>query len=228
VRLLVHKSGYAPKEVRADITGDPDTPVDLGLIELEEGGTVEGEVLDEHEDPVAGAWVSPGRVPSYLPLGPLPLGMSATDRSGRFVLHDLEPGTVPIEAYAPGIGRNAANDIVVRAGETTSDVRIVLTRDEEQSKRPEGAGSLAVTLGERVVRGKPGIYVEHVPAGGEAERSGIEPGDQILAVNGAKVSSMEQARVKLTGPMSEDMVLLLSREPDWRWLLRVSRERLRR
>ncbi|MBW2522853.1 MAG: carboxypeptidase regulatory-like domain-containing protein [Deltaproteobacteria bacterium] len=229
VRLLVHKAEYVPMEQLARIEPTAaDRPYDLGRIELELGGIVEGQVLDVREEPLAGARVAVGRVPTYLPLGTLPLGISATDRSGRFVLRDLAPGTVDIEAYRVGVGRASAAGIVVRAGDTTRGVRIVMEEDEESDPASRGGGSLAVTLAERLVGGKAVVECEHVPAGGEAERAGIEPGDRILAVNGAAVRSVGQARRRLNGPLAQDLVLELAREPDLRWAVRVRRERLRR
>jgi membrane-associated protease RseP (regulator of RpoE activity) len=228
VRLLVHKAGYVPKELRAEISGDPARPVDLGVIELSTGGTVEGEVLDANDEPIAGALVAVGRVPTYLPLGPLPLGVAASDRAGRFVLRDVDPGLVAVEAYVAGMGRAAVERVLVRSDETTSDVKIVLEPQEEAPDKPQGGGGLAITLADTLVRGKRVVYVEHVPPGGEAERAGIDPGDQILAVDGVPVRTIDETRRRLSGPLSEDVLLLLAREPDMRWSTRVPRERLRR
>jgi hypothetical protein len=50
-------------------------------------------------------------------------------------------------------------------------------------------------------------------------------------VNGVEVRSIEEARRRLTGPLSEDVVVLLARDGDRgeaRWLTRVRRERVRR
>jgi protocatechuate 3,4-dioxygenase beta subunit len=225
---LVHKPGYVPKELRAEIAGEPERPVELGVIELATGGTVEGEVLDPNDEPIAGALVALGRVPTYLPLGPLPLGVSSSDRAGRFVLRDVEPGLVTVEAYVAGMGRAAVERVLVRSDETTREVTIVLEQQEEAPDKPGGGGGLAVTLADTLIRGKRVVYAEHVPQGGEAERAGIDPGDQILAVDGVPVRTIGEARRRLTGPLSEDVLLLLAREPDLRWLTRVPRERLRR
>jgi S1-C subfamily serine protease len=107
-------------------------------------------------------------------------------------------------------------------------VTIVLEQQEEAPDKPGGGGGLAVTLADTLIRGKRVVYAEHVPQGGEAERAGIDPGDQILAVDGVPVRTIGEARRRLTGPLSEDVLLLLAREPDLRWLTRVPRERLRR
>jgi S1-C subfamily serine protease len=97
---------------------------------------------------------------------------------------------------------------------------------------------LAVTLGER----KEGassrrVVVVMVPPASEAEVAGIEPGDDLLAVNGREVGSIEEARRRLTGPLSEDVVVELARDVNdggatrtrrATWLARVRRERVRR
>jgi S1-C subfamily serine protease len=125
----------------------------------------------------------------------------------------------------------AVEGVEVRAGRTTDQVKIVLEGKPEASDRePRGAGSVAVTLGER---GR-SVLVLMVPAGSEAEAAGIEPGDVLTSVNGQAVSSIEAARRGLTGPLSEDVVLELQRddgEPgsaSESWTLRVRRERVRR
>jgi S1-C subfamily serine protease len=97
-----------------------------------------------------------------------------------------------------------------------------------------------VTLGERTEQGRKVVIVMMVPAGSEAEVGGIEPGDQLIAVNGQDVRSIEDARRRLTGPLSEDVIVALGRENVVRekgdtkppakttWLARIRRERVRR
>jgi hypothetical protein len=223
-RLLVMAEGYVPFEKSVVIAGDSRRPVDLGRIDLEEGGSVTGEVLDEHGEPVAGARVAAGRVPTYLPMGPLPTGVVQTDREGRFVLDGLPAGTLEIEAYKVGYGRAFIEGVEVRARDEKSGLRIEMVGDPEiDLTQANSLGSLAVTMGEQGRR----IVFEHVPLGGEAERAGIFPGDRLLACNGVPLRSLERARACFNGPISEDMVMELARDPGLRWKVRVRRERLR-
>lgn len=225
LRLVVRHDEHAAAEVIRSVAGDPERPADLGEIDLPAAGEVEGEVLDPDGEPVAGARVARDRVPSYLPLGPLPPGVVTTDRDGRFTLRGIPEGDAVVEAYTAELGR-AAEAAPVRAGRTTTGVRITLPGD---APRPDarGAGSVALTLG--VVRGA--LVALLVPPGGEAELAGVEPGDRLIAVNGHDVRSINEARRWLTGPLSEDVVVLLGRDGEagvLRWATRVRRERVRR
>lgn len=224
-RVTVSHDELAPAELVATIAGDADHPTDLGRIDLAEAGEVAGEVVDERGDPVAGARVALDRVPTYLPLGPLPPGVALTDREGRFLLGGLPEGEAVVEAFTAELGRGAET-VPVRAGRTTSRVKITIAGDPPR-REAKGAGSLAVTLG----MSGGAVVVVMVPPGGEAEIAGVEPGDRLLAVNGREVRSIDAARRRLTGPLSEDLVLLLRRDGEGgeaEWLARARRERVRR
>ncbi len=232
VRIAVTAAEHAPVEVVVQAQGDRDHPADLGAIDLAEAGEVEGEVVDADDQPVAGARVGRGGVPTYLPLGPLPKGIVSTDRDGRFTLGGLPAGNVMLEAYFADLGRASIDDVPVRAGRTTTRVKITLGAGKPASREPKGAGSVAVTLGEHADGGVTTVLVVMVPPGSEAELAGIEPGDAILEVNGHPVKSIEGARRRLTGPLAEDVVLSMRREESdgaaTTSLLRVRRERVRR
>jgi protocatechuate 3,4-dioxygenase beta subunit len=227
VRIVTSHPDYASQQVVMVIEGDRDHPADLGTIDLEEAGEVEGEVLDADERPVAGARVARDAVPTYLSAGPLPRGIVATDRKGRFKLGGLPEGKVALEAYIADLGRGRAEDVPVRAGRTTDRVKIILAEGQKSAARePKGAGSVAVTLEEK----NRAVLVAMVPMGSEAEAAGIEPGDQLVSINGQPVDSTDAARKLLTGPLSEDVIVELRRddEPEKTTILRVRRERVRR
>jgi hypothetical protein len=225
LRITTRHPSYAPAEAVVNVAGDRDHPVDLGTIDLTEAGSVEGEVVDGDDLAVAGARVAMDAVPTFLPIGPLPTGIVATDREGRFKLGGLPEGRVALEAYFADLGRGRVEDVVVRAGRTTDRVKITLNGGGSVARDAKGAGSLAVTLGER---GRT-VVVLLVPAGSEAENAGIEPGDEILSVNGHDVHDIEAARHALTGPLGEDVIVAIRREGDGEGTsLRVRRERVRR
>lgn len=243
VRITVSKDGYAPAEVFAQIGDDPDRPTDVGAIELQPAGEVEGQVVDEEDEPIVGARVARDAVPSYLPLGVLPPGIAVTDRNGYFVLRGLPEGNVTLEAYTADRGRAIAEEVPVRADRTTSGVKIVLPApDEEQAKEPRGSGSVAITLGEREEGGRKAIVIVMVAPGSEAEIAGLEPGDRVLEVNLLRARSIEGVRRALTGPLTEDVLVSVLRAPEAptrgvkveiaptpeTLLFRVRRERVRR
>jgi hypothetical protein len=226
LRITTHHPAYAPAEAVVHVAGDRDHPVDLGTIDLAEAGEVEGEVVDGDDHAVAGARVAREAVPTFLPMGPLPSGIVATDRAGRFKLGGLPEGKVALEAYFADLGRGRAEDVAVRAGRTTDRVKITLSGGGSAARDPKGAGSVAVTLGER---GR-AVVVLLVPTGSEAENAGIEPGDVITAVDGHDVHDIDAARRALTGPLGEDVIVTLHREDEagGTSVLRVRRERVRR
>jgi len=227
-RLLVTKSGLVPQETLVGVEGDGRRDIDLGRIEMTEGGSVSGVVRDLDGEPIQGARVSPGRVPTFLPLGRLPLGVVETDGQGRFLLPDLEPGRIEIQSYKVGYGRNGVT-VSITAGRELKGVPIELEEDPDVDvTRVRSQASLAVTLASEVVAGGRHVVFEHVPYGGEAQRAGVMPGDRFLSADGAPVRTLEEARRRLSGPLGSDVVLELGRPPDYRWRVRVRRERLRR
>ncbi len=242
VRIAISHEGYAPLETTAQIGDDASRPTELGQFDLSAAGVVEGTVVDDEDEPIAGARVARNSVPSYLPLGPLPPGIVVTDRQGRFVLAGLPEGNVALEAFLADRGRGNVENVPVFADRTTSRVKIVLPPSEDEKKEVRGSGSVAVTLGERNESGPAAIVIVMVAPGSEAESSGLLPGDQVLEVNGRKVRSIEGTRRALTGPLTEDVLLSLFRsyeiptrgaavdvaaDPET-ILTRVRRERVRR
>ncbi len=221
-RLRLDAPGHVPSEVTEDVVGDARHDVDLGELELEPAGSVAGVVKDARGEPVAGARVAWGPVPSFLPAGPLPPFVALTDRRGRFTLSGLPSGALDLEASLVEVGRGEAADVRVRAGQTTSDVEIELDA-AEAPPAPKAGASVAITLAEK----PEGVTAWLVPPGGEAEHAGVLRDDRLLEVNGRRVASIEAARGALTGPLGDDVLLTLERD-GVRFVLRVRRERARR
>lgn len=228
-RVVVRASGFAraSREVNVDANAGR-RPTTFERIELIPGGSAEGVVLDARGDPVIGARVAVDLVPTYLAVGATPPGVAVTDARGRFRLDDLAEGALTLEAFSPDLGR-ARQDTHVFAGEVTHEVRFVLrggaTAGPHSAGEPRAAGSVAITLGET---GDPReVVVVAVAEGSEAERAGLAPGDAIVSIEGAAVTTMEDARAKLSGPLGDDVLLTVHRG-DHEESLRVAREPVRR
>jgi protocatechuate 3,4-dioxygenase beta subunit len=227
IRVVVSHPDYATAEAGATVepTGHPDRAQELAAIDLEEAGAVEGVVIDEAGDPVAGARVAVGLVPAYLPAGATPPGMAVTNERGRFSLEGLRPGRVDLEAYAPGIGRGSAPGVQVTSGGHSSRVEIRLDQASDEDD-PAADGGLAVTLGERGTDPVQ-VVIVHVADASEAEYAGLQPGDVILAVDGIVPVSMAEARLRSSGRAGSDVIVEVQRD-DEVLTLRVRRERVRR
>jgi hypothetical protein len=231
VRVRAFADGYAMSEEVVTIAGDRDHDADLGKIDLPEAGEIEGQVVDEHDDPVRGARVGVAPVATWLPIGPLPKGVVLTNRDGEFTLVGMPDGAVTIEAYSPSEGRGSA-DVEVMAQRTTRRVKIALAGADGATAEPKGAGGVAVSLAERDVGRRTLVEVLSVAPNSEAELAGLEPGDTIVSVNGHEVRAMDIARRRMSGPLAEDVVIGVERDgapagaaP---WLVRVRRERVHR
>lgn len=224
VQLSVSHPDYADVDVQAEIqrTGRADRAFELPAIDLVEPGEVRGRVVDHEDRPVEGARVAVGVAPAYLPQGALPAGVAVTDRDGAFVLRGLAPGSVRLQAYAAGVGRGQLDGVDVRAGRTTEDVTLRLT-ERDSEVEPLASGGVAITLGERPNE----IVVVQVASGSEAERAGFLPGDILERIDGARPSSMNDARTRFAGPAGSDLIVDV-RRGNTSHRLRVTREPIRR
>jgi protocatechuate 3,4-dioxygenase beta subunit len=222
--LSVLHPDYANVELDVTIerTARADRPHVLDTIELVEPGTVEGEVVDQEDEPVAGARVATGIVPAFLPTGTLPPGVTQTDANGRFVLGGIAPGKHTLEASSPVAGRGRVHGIEVRGGRVTDRVRIVLTAPASDDGSLLG-GNVAVTLGERGGE----VVVVAVAPSSEAERGGLVPGDVIVTIDGAAAGGMTSARKRLAGRPGTDVVIEIRRDAH-SVVLRIQRELVRK
>lgn len=211
VRLHVSQADLADAELEASVTstGRDDRACELPDVDLDEPGTVEGEVVDERGDAVAGARVAVEHAPSYLPSGPLPRGVAVTDARGAFALRGLAPGPRLLEAFAPDQGRGSVK-LEVQSNRTQPGVRITL-KPSGSLPDPFAPAGVAITLGERGQGATLEVVVVAVAEGSEAERAGLAPGDVITAIDDARASSMREARSRLGGAPQSDVVLAVLR-----------------
>lgn len=225
-RLRASAPGYATST--RDVTVEAshgDHPTAVGRVELAEEGSVEGVVVDGRDNPVQGARIARDRVPTWLAVGGSPAGVAVSDSRGRFRLGGLAEGTATIEAYAPDVGRGRVDGVRVSPGRATDAGRIVLAAtSEEKATEPGASGGVAVTLG---VTTADEVVLVAVAEGSAAERAGLAPGDVVLEIDGVKPSTMPEARAKLSGPISDDVVLKV-RRADRPLAVRVPREAVRR
>ena len=200
---------------------------DLGAIDLAEEGVVLGTVVDPRGVPVAGARVGKDHVPTYVPAISRDASFAVTDARGQFRLGGLEDGVITLEAYAPDVGRARVGGVRVTAGSAATGVNLRLEAEGgEASSEPASTGGVAVTLGE--LSGEPReVVVVAVADGSEAERAGLAAGDVLLAIDGATVRSIGEARARLSGPVGDDVVIARRRGEEAE-ALRVPREAVRR
>ena len=224
--LRVRAAGRVTRERAVTIEDRTSHVEDVGYVELDEEGIVEGTVVDDGGNPVAGARVGKDHVPTYVPATSHDTSYALTDVRGRFHLGGLEDGVVTIEAYAPDVGRGRAEGVHVLAGRTTGDVQVRLGNEGEKTAEPASSGGVAVTLGE--LSGDPvQVVLVGVADGSEAERAGLATGDVILEVDGTAVHSIADARGRLSGPLGVDVVVTRLRG-EARDAVRVPREAVRR
>jgi hypothetical protein len=227
VELRVRAEGYAPAIRALSVAADKGRRAnDLGVIELASEAVAEGVVVDARGDPVLGARVGKDRVPTFVAASTAPRGLAVTDARGRFRLGELPEGEVVLEAYAPDRGRGRVA-ITVSRRRPTSDVRIVLERPFEPTRAEQlASGGVAVTLDE--TSGDPReLVLVSVGEGSEAERAGLRAGDTLLDVDGVRVTTLEEGRAKLTGPIGDDVVVRVRRDGREQ-RMRVPREAVRR
>jgi protocatechuate 3,4-dioxygenase beta subunit len=225
-RIVASHAGYARDErtVQIEAGARADRPASLGAIDLEEGGSVEGEVVDARGEAVAGARVAEGTVPTYVPTGKPPQGVVLTNRRGEFKIEDLRDGDVVLEAYAPDVGRGRATSRISK-GRATRGVRIAIAPlSETEAHDSTATGGVAVTFDET---GASGASILSIAEGSEAERAGLQPGDRIVSIDGEPIASPSEARARLNGPVGDDVVLDVARG-DVTQKLRVARERVHR
>ena len=195
---------YAGAELttRVESTQRDDRPYELKAIDLDERGAP-GRVVDPEGRP-APARASQGAWPGYLPVGAMPAGVAISDANGAFTLR----GHAPVASNRGICGDFGRGSVTVQAesGRATKDVEIRLP-GERAADESAAAGGVALTLGERGDEPSVEVVIVQVSPGSEAERAGVTPGDVLVSIDGHAVRDMKEARTRLGGPVSSDVVL---------------------
>jgi hypothetical protein len=229
LHVRVEHPEFAVEEVSLQVesTGRADRPFSLPDIDLFEPGEVEGEVVDQRGDRIAGARVMVGSGQGFLPAGKTARGVALSDADGHFLLSGVHPGSATITAVSSVAGRGSVRAVEVSSGRTSRGVRIQLAPQGTEPDASLAPGSVAIGLAERGSAPNLELVVVSVAESSEAERAGVEAGDVISAVDGVRPTSLTDARARLSGQPGSDIVLELVRASA-SLRLRVLREAIRR
>ncbi len=207
VRAGVEGGGTA--RALAEVPGAGDS--DELLLEIAEGGVVEGVVREEGSGaPIPGVRLSLERTRTFAfgQAGDVPGAPQAVSGAdGAFRLGGLPTGRrVPIFAWKPGY-RPTRPAVVEPAEGRAERLEIVLTPGENEGE--QAFGGVGITLG--AWRGA--LVAADVVEGGPGWEAGVRRGDRILAVDGAAVDAKQVGAVaeRIRGPVGTPVLLDLVR-----------------
>lgn len=169
--LLVAAPGYLRASLHG-VTAPTEAPLE---VVLRPAARVSGAVVDEAGSPVPGARIELTTVtPAEGAPAPeaLPRRSAASDGEGRFLIEEVEPGTVEIEAVAPGFQPSELRRFAVAAKEHADGVRFVLA----EGAVLEGRVTLADFEPAAGVRVRVGRSSASSDADGRYRVTGIPPG----------------------------------------------------
>jgi hypothetical protein len=209
--LRVRHRQYAGAELTLQIpdTGHADRPFEVETLDLEEGVQLQGVVLDAEGEPVVGARVGIGFVPTHVAVGGLSQGVTLSDAQGRFTLTGVAAGT--IELVAQSSQARGALTLNVHPGDELHDLELELSEAAAPIEIDGASGGALVSLGERDLEEGVEVVIAQVAAGSEAERAGLQAGDVLVRVDGAPVTDMRGARAQLQGKAGQDRVVEVQR-----------------
>jgi membrane-associated protease RseP (regulator of RpoE activity) len=208
VRIRVEHDEYATGDMSAVVEAPnrEDRAFELPVVDLADAVSLSGVVLDAEGHAVAGARVAVEFLGVYVPRGAEPAGSVRTDAEGRFTLNRVASGNVTVFAMAAGRGRGELK-VNVEAGRDVTDLELKL--DASGAAEQVGPSGVAVTLGVRGAEGR--LWIVHVAPNSEAERGGLSAGDEILSLDGERVTTLTDARERLSGQAGTDVVVGVSR-----------------
>jgi len=207
--LRVAAHGYATSKLRTiQVTARATAQAE---IRLSAGGALQGRVRDGGSGQgIAGAHVllEGTMIGEGLPLAVETSAVSASD--GSFQMSGVSPGEHSVRASAPGYNSRIMSGIRVDDGATASSVDIPLTAVAPGAEaKVEIAGIGAALAAQQDV-----LLVGSVLPGGGAADAGIVAGDQILAIDGVSVGTMDfqGAMQRIRGPVGTTVVLMVKHE----------------
>lgn len=210
-RLRVIAPGYQTEVRTVRLDARRAVTANTSPVRMIRAHLVEGEVVDSLGRPVAGAVVR-------IDAGDDPV---STDHRGHFALPGVPTGRFEVEALHPIAGAGTRS---VRVLATRDPLPVLIRLPERLDREPanqadalrQGVACVVAQDAERVVI----VSVESR----RAQRVGLEPGDQVLSVDGTPVESAADAEALLRGDPGLSAVLELERDQA-RFRVRVPRER---
>jgi hypothetical protein len=186
-------SAHGRSDGHASVSVSPGETVDVTLT-LGEGATISGRVL-QHGVPMTGCVVGDGAV---------------SDSSGSYEWTGVSDGDIGVSAHCPD-GSEGRGRVHVEAGaQVTQDVEVQSSGSGSDSGHHEDFGGVGASL-------RPAqdgnIAVNSVFEGGPAFMAGLEPGDEIVAVNGQAISgnSIDSVVQSIRGPIGTPVVISVQR-----------------
>jgi len=191
VQLLVRAEGFAAaKSDRLELDGDK--PLDDVVIELEDGGSIQGRVVDSSGIAIPGVEIEPMQqlVPND-PLGAiLPLVETQSDNSGSFVIPEVAAGVSRVLFRKAGY-RSAERSVTVRGNAARIDVQLSPVGESDEHPSDSNSGS-----------GMPPPCVAHVTG----RVAGLAWSEQLTATVGVTTTSGRlSAKVDEAGTFSTDV-----------------------
>jgi 5-hydroxyisourate hydrolase-like protein (transthyretin family) len=129
VDLVFNGPGHAATRLPG-VEVPPEAPLEVVLDPL---STISGRLLDPKGDPIAGGWViasivrrSGSGASASTVFASMPGGSAPSDDEGGFVLSGIEPGSVKLDAQAPGRQPATLGEVEVAPGQDLEGVEIVL------------------------------------------------------------------------------------------------------
>lgn len=198
--LTVEAEGYLPATRTVEVIDRGRGPDDVEVepVRLTPGGRVEGTVVDALGHVVARATVRVGA------------RRAVTDARGEFSVGGLPAGSAEVVASHPAAGQSRPEPVRVLAGRETPGVVLHLPERLDPSRASALEGRRRGVAVEVSWSGDH-ARVRAVVPDSHAARSGLRPGDALLAIDGEAPSDVEDARRLLRGAPNVGAVIHLRR-----------------